>query len=216
MMIFERGFEMYKTKRRYQGEPIRTDPTVDPKENETAIHFNAGDRSAWISSYESDVIAGLLTHPDFKIEELVLMRLERQDSVVGVVGRIPLAALRIGPSRQTGAHDQIIPLIRRERLSVNDKSSVKMARSHRRDRSAPKPKDRGRKAAAKASPKSKLAKVVLRRKRVLPKKKSPSNRQLPLALHSRAQTKRAVKGRRLRQRWQSTPNSARRATRHRP
>jgi hypothetical protein len=188
---------MYKTKRRYQGEPVRTDPTVDPKENETAIHFNAGDRSAWIISYESDVIAGLLTHPDFKIEELVLMRLERQDSVVGVVGRIPLAALRIGPSRQTSAHDQIVPPLRRGPFSPNDKPSGEKARSHRRDRSTLKPKDERRKAATKVSLKLKRARVAQRPKR-LPPKKSPASRQLPLSLHAKTQTKKPARSPRAR------------------
>lgn len=107
---------MYKTKRKYQGEPIRTDPTVDPKENETALHFSGSDRYAWVSSYEESVVAGLLAHPDFKIVELVLMRLERKDSVVGVVGKIPVAALRIGNSRQSGKHALIVPRILKAKL----------------------------------------------------------------------------------------------------
>lgn len=107
---------MYKTKRKYQGEPIRTDPTCDPKENETAIHFNGGDRLAWVSSYEEAVVSGLLAHPDFKISELILMRIERKDSVVGVVGKIPIAALRIGNSRDSNEHALVIPRILKDKL----------------------------------------------------------------------------------------------------
>lgn len=99
---------MYKTKRRYQGEPVRTDPTCDPKENETAIHFTCGDRDAWISSHEASVVTGLLAHPDFKIKVLTLMRIKRKDSVIGVVGKLPVAALSIGPARETSMHDQIV------------------------------------------------------------------------------------------------------------
>ncbi len=107
---------MYKTKRKYQGEPIRTDPTCDPKENETAIHFSGGDRLAWVSSYEEAVVSGLLAHPDFKIIELVLMRIERKDSVVGVVGKIPVGALRIGNSRESNEHTLVIPPILKDKL----------------------------------------------------------------------------------------------------
>jgi hypothetical protein len=107
---------VYKTKRKYQGEPIRTDPTCDPKENETALHFSGGDRYAWVSSYEESVVTGLLAHPDFKILELVLMRIERKDSVVGVVGRIPIAALRIGNSRGSNEHALVIPPILKDKL----------------------------------------------------------------------------------------------------
>lgn len=159
---------MYKTKRRYQGEPVRTDPSCDPKENETAIHFTVGDRNAWISSYEASVVAGLLAHPDFKVEQLVLMRLERADSVVGVVGKIPVAALRIGPSRRRSVHDQIVSeMPAKKTLARNDKLASK-----------------SRKAGPRAMSKRKPTQGTKPAKPTLAKKRAPIQ-QLPLALGSK-------------------------------
>jgi hypothetical protein len=170
---------MYKTKRRYQGEPVRTDPTTDPKENETAIHFTVGDRNAWISSYEASVVAGLLAHPDFKVEQLVLMRLERADSVVGVVGKIPVAALRIGPSRETSVHDQIVSAILKGRRPSGPEMPARKMLA-RNDRPAGKP----RKTVPKVTVKGKPIQRVKRAKQALPKKRVPVQ-QLPLALSSK-------------------------------
>jgi hypothetical protein len=194
---------MYKTKKRYQGEPIRTDPSCDPKENETAIHFSAGDRTAWISSYEESVVAGLLAHPDFKIEELVLMRLERQDSVVGVVGRIPLAALRIGRSRGTSLHELIVPPILKERLSTASAAQAP-SRNGEPGRSA-------KAQAAKSTLGTKISKKSAHERKAGRRSKTPRalvpTHQLPLALGSGRGAK-TTKGQR------PAPTNARRASAH--
>lgn len=98
----------YTIKRKYQGQPICLDPTIQPKENETGIHFTGGDRHAWVSSYEPAVVAGLLQHKQFKVEQLVTMMIGRCEYVVGVVGRVPIAALRIGQPRKSSRHELII------------------------------------------------------------------------------------------------------------
>ncbi len=101
----------YKTRRRYRGEPICADPTVDTRENETALYFAPADRRLWISSYEPAVVAGLLAHADFKIEQLILMRIDGRDCVVGVMGRLPIGALAIGRARTSDGHDLIFKTI---------------------------------------------------------------------------------------------------------
>jgi hypothetical protein len=99
---------IYKTRKRYRGEPICADPTADPRENETALHFTAGDRRLWISSYEPAVISGLLAHPDFRVGHLVLMRVGGRECVVGVVGRLPVGVLSLGRARQSDSHELIV------------------------------------------------------------------------------------------------------------
>lgn len=101
---------IYKTRKRYRGEPICADPTVDPKENETALHFAAGDRRFWISSYEPAVISGLLAHPDFQIEHVIWMRAHGRECVVGVVGKLPVGALSLGRARKSNSHELIVSL----------------------------------------------------------------------------------------------------------
>ena len=98
----------YKIARKYQGQPIRLDPTADPKENETALHFSGGDRLAWVSSYEPAVIAGLLHHKHFRLEQLITMRIDGCDAVVGLIGRLPIGTLRIGRRRASDRHDLIV------------------------------------------------------------------------------------------------------------
>jgi len=99
---------IYKTRRRYRGEPICADPTADPKENETALHFSAGDRYLWISSYEPVIVSRLLGHPDFRIGHLVLMNTNGRECVVGVVGKLPIGALSIGRARPSDSHELIV------------------------------------------------------------------------------------------------------------
>jgi hypothetical protein len=99
---------IYKTRRRYRGEPICADPTADPKENETALHFSAGDRYLWISSYEPVIVSKLLGHPDFRIGHLVLMNTNGRECVVGVVGKLPIGALSIGQRRASDSHEFIV------------------------------------------------------------------------------------------------------------
>ncbi|MCX8102985.1 MAG: hypothetical protein N3E42_00870 [Candidatus Bipolaricaulota bacterium] len=99
---------IYKTRKRYRGEPICADPTADPRENETALHFTAGDRRIWVSSYEPTVIAGLLAHPDFQTEYLICMQTNGRECVVGVVGRLPVGALSIGRARPSDSHELIV------------------------------------------------------------------------------------------------------------
>ncbi len=100
---------IYKTRKRYRGEPICADPTADPHENETALHFTAGDRRLWISSYEPTVVAGLLAHPDFQIGHLVLMKADGRECVVGVVGKLPVGALSLGRARKSDSHELVVP-----------------------------------------------------------------------------------------------------------
>lgn len=106
---------IYKTRKRYGGEPICADPTADPRENETALHFTAGDRRLWISSYEPTVVAGLLAHPDFQIEHLVFMKANGRECVVGVVGKLPVGALSLGRARKSDSHELVVSI--RARLS---------------------------------------------------------------------------------------------------
>ena len=112
---------IYKTRRRYQGEPICADPTADPRENETALHFTAGDRRLWVSSYEPTVVSGLLAHPDFQIGHLVFMQVNGRECVVGVVGRLPVGALSLGRARKSDSHEFII----RAHLKLEVKHSPK-------------------------------------------------------------------------------------------
>jgi len=98
----------YQIKKKYQGQPICLDPTTHPKENETGIHFTGGDRHAWISSYEPPVVAGLLQLKHFKVEQLVTMMIDGSECVVGVVGRVPIGALRIGKPRDSARHELIV------------------------------------------------------------------------------------------------------------
>lgn len=99
---------MYKTKRRYKDEPVRPDPTVDPTENETAIYFMSADRHAWISSYEPVIVERLLHHPNFKIEQLITMQIEKQECVVGVIGKLPVGAVRIRPATSADSHELVV------------------------------------------------------------------------------------------------------------
>lgn len=100
---------IYKTRKRYRGEPICADPTADPHENETALHFTAGDRRLWISSYEPTVVAGLLAHPNFHIGHLVLMKANGRECVVGVVGKLPVGVLSLGRARKSDSHELVVP-----------------------------------------------------------------------------------------------------------
>lgn len=103
-----RSLPPYEVKRRYDGQPVCADPTADPKENETGIHFTGGDRLAWISSYEPAVIQGLLAHKGFRLSEIITLQIDKQECVVGVTGRIPIGALRIGRRRSSDRHDLIV------------------------------------------------------------------------------------------------------------
>ena len=98
----------YQSRSRYDGQPVCADPTADPKENETGIHFAGGDRLAWISSYEPAVINGLLKHKHFRLSEVITLHIDKQECVVGVTGRIPIGALRIGRRRASDRHDLIV------------------------------------------------------------------------------------------------------------
>ena len=102
------GIRVYKTKRRYNGEPVRPDPTVDPTENETGIYFTSADSNAWVSSYEPVVVERLLHHPNFKIEQLITMQIEKQECVVGVIGRLPIGAVRLGRVTAKDNHELIV------------------------------------------------------------------------------------------------------------
>lgn len=99
---------MYKTKRRYKGEPVRPDPTVDPTENETGIYFTSADRSAWVSSYEPLIVERLLHHPNFKVEQLITMQIEKQECIVGVIGRLPIGAVRLGRATTKDNHELVV------------------------------------------------------------------------------------------------------------
>lgn len=98
----------YHIKRKYEGQPIKADPTAHPKENETAIHFTGRDRRAWVSSYEPVVVERLLRYKHFQLEELVTMEIDGQECVVGVIGRVPIGSLRIGRRRPTDRHELIV------------------------------------------------------------------------------------------------------------
>jgi len=103
-----RSLPPYEVKRRYDGQPVCADPTADPKENETGIHFTGGDRLAWISSYEPAVIEKLLKHKHFRLSEIITLQIDKQECVVGVTGRIPIGSLRIGRRRSSDRHDLIV------------------------------------------------------------------------------------------------------------
>lgn len=107
-MALKQRFNAYMIKRKYEGQQIRSDPTAHPKENETAIHFTGRDRRAWISSYEPAVISGLLKHKHFKLEQLITMEIEGCECVVGVIGRVPIGAIRIGRRRSSDRHELIV------------------------------------------------------------------------------------------------------------
>lgn len=98
----------YVIKKKYEGQPICADPSTNPKENETGIHFSTGERSAWVSSYEPTVVEGLLQHNHFKIEELITVIIGKSECVVGVVGRLPIGSLNIGKKRSSDRHDLIV------------------------------------------------------------------------------------------------------------
>jgi hypothetical protein len=124
---------IYKTRKRYRGEPICADPTADPRENETALHFTAGDRRLWISSYEPAVISGLLAHPDFRVGHLVLMRVGGRECVVGVVGRLPVGVLSLGRARQSDSHELIVSsktCAQRANSKKTKKSKKKILKRH--------------------------------------------------------------------------------------
>ncbi|MCS6903497.1 MAG: hypothetical protein NZO41_04400, partial [Candidatus Bipolaricaulota bacterium] len=124
----------YKTRKRYRGEPICADPTVDPRENETALYFSMTDRRLWVSSYEPTIIAGLLAHRDFKIEQLIFMRIDGKDSVVGVIGRLPVGVLSIGRARVSNEHDLIFALAPAHTPRSNKSKKKKRAKSNKRYR----------------------------------------------------------------------------------
>ncbi len=107
-MPVKKSNRAYIIKKKYQGQPVCLDPTTHPKENETGIHFTGGDRSVWISSYEPVIVQGLLKHKYFKIEQLVLMKIGREECVVGVVGKFPVGALQIGKRRPSDKHELIV------------------------------------------------------------------------------------------------------------
>lgn len=143
---------IYKTRKRYRGEPICTDPTADPRENETALHFTSGDRRLWISSYEPTVIAGLLAHPDFQIEHLIFMQANGRESVVGVIGKLPVGALSIGRTRQSDSHELIIKTHLRaadSQLSGSQQFKLKLARRTRPREIKRFPRDRKSRASTK-------------------------------------------------------------------
>lgn len=122
----------YKTRKRYRSEPICADPTVDPRENETAFYFSMTDRRLWVSSYEPAIIRGLLVHRDFKIEQLILMRIDGKDSVVGVIGRLPIGALSIGRARASAGHD----LVFRDALSSSARAPSRTPKRKKRAKSS--------------------------------------------------------------------------------
>lgn len=122
----------YKTRKRYRGEPICADPTVDPRENETALYFSTTDRRLWISSYEPAIIEGLLAHRDFKIEQLIFMRIDGKDSVVGVIGRLPIGALSIGRARASNGHDLVFRAAQEPSRAPKRKKQKKRVPSARR------------------------------------------------------------------------------------
>jgi hypothetical protein len=99
---------IYKIKRKYEGQPVRPDPTAHLKENETAIHFTGRDRQAWVSSYEPAVVEKLLKYKHFKLEQLITMEVEGQECVVGVIGRVPIGAIRLGRRRRSDRHELIV------------------------------------------------------------------------------------------------------------
>lgn len=98
----------YAIKKKYEGQPICADPSTITKENETGIHFSTGERYAWVSSYEPAIVEGLLQHKHFKIEELITMKVDSCECVVGVVGRVPIGSLKIGKKRATDKHGEIV------------------------------------------------------------------------------------------------------------
>lgn len=123
---------IYKTRKRYRGEPICADPTADPRENETALHFTAGDRRLWISSYEPAVVSGLLAHPDFQVGHLVVMEADGRECVVGVVGKLPIGALSLGRARQSDSHELIVQGKSRLPVGQRENSGDKRARSRKK------------------------------------------------------------------------------------
>lgn len=122
---------IYKTRKRYRGEPICADPTVDPRENETALHFTAGDRRLWISSYEPTVVSGLLAHPDFQVEHVIFMQANGRECVVGVVGKLPVGALSIGRARKSDSHELIVSSRSRAQHRPNARRSRRRGQRNR-------------------------------------------------------------------------------------
>ncbi len=122
---------IYKTRRRYRGEPICADPTADPRENETALHFTVGDRRFWISSYEPAIVSGLLAHPDFQIGHLIFMQVNGRECVVGVVGRLPVGVLSLGRARKSDKHELIVSDRARAQRRASARRSRRRARRNR-------------------------------------------------------------------------------------
>lgn len=122
----------YKTRKRYRGEPICADPTADPRENETALHFTAGDRRLWISSYEPVIVAGLLARPDFQVGHLVFMKANGRECVVGVVGKLPVGALSLGRARKSDSHELVVQSKSRLPVGQRENSGDKRATSRKK------------------------------------------------------------------------------------
>lgn len=145
----ERYSVEYKTRKRYRGEPICLDSTVTPRENETAFHFSALDRRLWISSYEPAIVTGLLGLKEFKVDQLIFMRIDGQDCVVGVIGRLPIGALAIGRARTSDGHALIFKGI----SSLGTAGSRQRKSKKKRAKSARKPYTKRRSRAKRSSSK---------------------------------------------------------------
>lgn len=101
---------------------LSEDPHREPHEKETAIHIEGDSDHLTITSFKKVVFKKLLTHPDFRVRTLTVLKIggkERTASlseflenpaltIIGVTGELPVGCLSIGVGRQSNSHAGIV------------------------------------------------------------------------------------------------------------
>lgn len=97
------------------------DPRRSPVEKETAIYMDGEATHFEITSFRKVVFAKLFHRPAFQIKSLYLLgedgqyrtvdsrnKITDSDTVIGLVGRLPVGALTVGTPRTSNSHADIV------------------------------------------------------------------------------------------------------------
>ena len=83
--------------RTYSGQPVGTDPRLEPGERETCINFSDANGMAYLNTHCAALIKALLRCAFVDVEELEIY--EPEGCVVGLSCRFSIGALSISPPR---------------------------------------------------------------------------------------------------------------------
>lgn len=97
------------------------DPRREPHEKETALHLDGAEDHFSVTSFKKSVYEKLLQHPEFDVECVnvvdedgwqssveSLNAVGESESVIGVVGMLPVGCLSIGTARASDSHSGIV------------------------------------------------------------------------------------------------------------